>query len=211
MADETPDVSEILTRLGRVERENRRLKQLGLGVLVLAGAVLLMALTRPNRTLEAQKFVLKDANGGIRATLEMELGDRPTLSLRDAKGLPLVSLGGGDNPSLALTGTTGEQVELAASNAFYGLVLYGADRSGPFRGARGGLVVNKEIGPALALYDEKGNERVALEVLPFGTMESKLERGAEFGESRLVLRDPNGTQEILLSVHGLHWLRPRSE
>ena len=211
MADQTPDVSEILTRLGRVERENRRLRQIGLGVLVLAGAMLLMALTRPNRTIEAEKFVLKDAKGRIRATLEMELGDRPTLSLRDAKGLPLVSLGGGDNPSLALTGTTGEQVELGASNNFYGLMLYGADRSGPSRGARAGLAVSKEMGPALALYDEKGNERVALEVLPFGAMEGKVVKGAEFGESKLVLRDSNGTQEILLSVHGLQWLRPRSE
>jgi hypothetical protein len=199
MAEQMIDVSDMLTRLGRVERENRRLKQIGLGVLVLAGAVLLMAQARPNRTIEAESFVLKDANGRIRARLEMDLGNRPTLSLLDAKGLPLASLAGGDNPFLLLTGTTGEQVELVDSNDFYGLALYGADMSGPFRGVRAGLSVSKG-NPALSLYDEKGKERVELGVLPFGAMEGELVKGAEFGGAELVMSDPNGRQEVLLAL-----------
>jgi len=64
--EQSTELSNILARLGRVERENRRMKRTGLGVLVLVGAVLLMGQAHSKRTVEAENFVLKDESGRIR-------------------------------------------------------------------------------------------------------------------------------------------------
>jgi len=67
MSEHAPELSTIVYRLERaVEKENRMLKRVGLGALVLAGAMLLMGQARSSRTVEAERFVLKDASGRVR-------------------------------------------------------------------------------------------------------------------------------------------------
>jgi len=97
MAENTSELSGIMSRLEQVEKENRALKFVGTVILLVLGAVLLMAQSRTGRTVEAENFVLRDSRGNVRATLGIELEDRPTLTLRDARGLPLVSLAGGED------------------------------------------------------------------------------------------------------------------
>ena len=80
-------------RLERLERENRRIKSVGLAASLLAVCTLIMGQTHSPRTLEAEKFVLRDATGRMRADLSMlpyEIG--PSLSLYDADGKSRVEL-----------------------------------------------------------------------------------------------------------------------
>jgi hypothetical protein len=67
---ERQDQRAFLGRLEKVERENRRLKLLGLAVLALAGVAFLTAETLPaKRTLETEELVIRGGDGAIRARL----------------------------------------------------------------------------------------------------------------------------------------------
>lgn len=178
MIERSAELSSVLSRLEKVERENSRLKRIGLGVLLVIGAALLMGQTRSNRIIEAEGFVLKDANGRTRGKLSMELSDRPSLTLLDTRGFPVASLGAGESPLLTLCKRSCEnQVQLGTfSNDLFGLALYGKDK-GEFHGLRAGFGVFKGV-PGINLYgDDDPAEQVALD----------LEAGP-----RLVLSDPNG-------------------
>ncbi len=183
MATHIPDLQAIAERLEKVERENRRLRRAGLAALVLGCAVLVMGQVRPARTIESSQFILKDANGRVRAQLTMDPANRPTLTLSDEKGHAVVSLiGGDDHPFLGLSGAGGEErVMLMASKDSYGLGIYGEPQ-----GAAGGtgvvLGVWKGI-PGLTLYDERGKERAALQLAR--------------GQPTLVVSDPNGPRAVL--------------
>ena len=50
----------ITEHLEKLERQNRRMKQAGVVALIIAAAVLLMGQASPNRTVEANEFVLRD-------------------------------------------------------------------------------------------------------------------------------------------------------
>jgi hypothetical protein len=111
------DALAIEERLNRLEKENKRLRLLALGVVVLAGGSLLLAaatgvralVARPGRIVEAEGFVLRDASGKTRAALVMTAA-WPGLALDDASGKPgaaLQDLAGG--PSLTLQDSQGFQ------------------------------------------------------------------------------------------------------
>ena len=69
------DLSVVIARLERVERENRWMKRAGLAGLLAAACVLVMGQARPAvRALEAQSFILQDASGTKRAELVLEAG-----------------------------------------------------------------------------------------------------------------------------------------
>jgi len=68
----TPELQAVSDRLERVERENRRLKRVGIGVLLAACAGLLMGQVRPRRAIEAEKFVVKNSAGGM--SIELSAG-----------------------------------------------------------------------------------------------------------------------------------------
>jgi len=64
------DLDLLSNRVDRLQRENLRLKRIGLSVLVLIGAGLLTGQSRSTRTLEAESFVLKASDGSIRAKID---------------------------------------------------------------------------------------------------------------------------------------------
>ena len=168
MAEHTPELSAIVSRLERVEKENRRLKRAALGILVLAGAVLLMGQARPDRTIEAQKFVLKDATGKARAVLGMFAG-RPTLSLYDAQGFPVVSLAGEEGAQLVVSRTGGQELIQIGSfgKGTFGVAIYGKDTGGPLGRVRAALGVVKGT-PGLDLYGEDPTASADLSVQSSG-------------------------------------------
>jgi len=108
MAPETPNILTVLERLDRLERQNRRLKRAGLLVLTAVGALLLMGQATPkSRTIEAEKFVLKDPAGKTRAVLSM-IFDGPHLALNDLDGNPRVDLAVRDGaPTLTMLDAKG--------------------------------------------------------------------------------------------------------
>ena len=75
----------MLERLEMLERQNRWFKRVGLVALVLAGALLLLGQVQTSPRVDAERFVLKDANGKIRAELGMA-GHGPLMVLYDGDG-----------------------------------------------------------------------------------------------------------------------------
>lgn len=121
MSEQRQVPHEFIARLERLEARDRRIKQSALlCVLLLMGAGLMAQTTKkkpaaaakpaptptpaapaapPGPTIvEAQGFILKDANGQVRAELSMS-GTGPTLKLRDATGMALVTVSLNDGPS----------------------------------------------------------------------------------------------------------------
>jgi hypothetical protein len=101
-------VHELLARMERLERRDRRLKWGALACLLLFAGIGLMAQTKKKSTaapvaaappapppgpkiLEAEGFILKDSNGRVRAELSMS-GTGPSFKLHDESGATLVTL-----------------------------------------------------------------------------------------------------------------------
>ena len=115
MSEQMQSRDAIVARLERLEQQNRRLKRSAVVCLLVFTGVGLMAQTKKARTpakppapaaapapappapppgptiVEAEGFVLKDANGRVRAELSMA-GTGPSLKLKDPAGTALVTL-----------------------------------------------------------------------------------------------------------------------
>jgi len=90
-------------RLDRLERENRRLKTIGVVILIVVAALMLMGQTGPP-ILEAQRFLIRDpATGKARATLSADGGGNIGLVLLDHHHKPRAELvtGADGAPKLA--------------------------------------------------------------------------------------------------------------
>ena len=70
------ELQDVLRRVETLEIENRRLKRAVLTLALLAAVVLAMGQARPNRSVEANEFALKDGAGAVRARLHMVKGVR---------------------------------------------------------------------------------------------------------------------------------------
>jgi hypothetical protein len=85
---------DINARLEKVERENRRMKKIGIVTIVFASVLFISGQEKTNKVVEANEFVLKDGNGRARAKLSMVTvsdttlvqKDIPNLSFYDAEG-----------------------------------------------------------------------------------------------------------------------------
>ena len=129
-----PTMDKLVQRLDRLERENRRLKRIGAFVLGAIAAVVIMGqatASKVPKVIEAQEFVLKDSNGGVRGVLgkissDMAMGFSPDqnyglILYNDFKklgnsqgGWRIVGLSGS---GLRLTHYKHSQMELAANLA----------------------------------------------------------------------------------------------
>jgi len=81
-----PIPDQLTRRLDRLERENRRLKFVGALALLGLGALTVMGQTAPTsvaNTLEAERFVLRDNAGNVRATLGLRPDGTAALALAD--------------------------------------------------------------------------------------------------------------------------------
>lgn len=90
-----PPDTEIMARLDRLERENRRLKRLGVAALVIAAALGLMAATRPvPDKITAHEFDVVDSAGKVRVAMSISPSKvgMPGLALYDRSGNPVAGL-----------------------------------------------------------------------------------------------------------------------
>ncbi|MBI4463593.1 MAG: hypothetical protein HY647_02710 [Acidobacteria bacterium] len=236
--------NDVLKRLEKLERQNRRMKQIGAVALLGIAAVALMgqvwttrkveAQASPQRTVEANEFILRDESGTVRAKLYMSQ-EGPQLALLDANGQVRVELEAGELSALTLHDPNG--VERAAllilcsdspeycrpslnlTAQKYEAYLWadedGADlRVGEVTGRRpavylAGVDAN---GPHVSLKDNKGFE-TALDANHYILRD---EGGAVRGElfvdafgPRLYLLDANGGHRVELEAEGLKILEPR--
>lgn len=133
MTAENQTQETLLNRLEKVERENRGFKIAGsLALLGAAGALFLGLAAPPAKTLEAELFIVRDAQG--KARMLLSVGDEgPALTLLDNNGKLRVNLGvDKDGPALDL-------LDAAES-------------------PRAQLMITEDQGPRLNLYDAKGSQ-----------------------------------------------------
>lgn len=193
MDEHTVDLTNMLVRVQKLETVNRRLKRIVLGALVLVGAAVLMGQVRPNHVIEAEKFILKDASGNIRARLEMG-AENPELLLLNTKGFPVAALTGGEAPLFMLCSQGCEhQAQLSASKNVFGMTLFGKETGTAGHGLLAAFGVYKGV-PGVTLYSEQGKEQVGLDLDASGP--------------KLILHDQSGTPRttvatgnIILSNH----------
>jgi hypothetical protein len=192
MESSTLDLSTLATRVEKLERQNRLFKRAALALLLLPAVMLVMGQARPTRTLEAQAFVLTDANGFKRADLSVPT-DLPVLRFFNSAGGVTADLspngysifGAG---TASYTGDKGpvkiaiERLALGPAGLFFSdahgktIIELGGlaqpDLSTPpsprlelfdsDERARVDLSAQSNLGPAIRLYDEAGNTRAGL-------------------------------------------------
>ena len=170
MTAQASELTAVVARLEKVERQNRRLRRAGIAVLVLAAAGLLMGQATPKaRIVEAEGFFLKDEKGNIRALLGVnKVGpglEGPGLGLFDEKGkLRALLAVGKEGPGLALFDKD-DKPRIGLGIMVKDVpVLYLSDENGKVRARLG---VNK-AGPELYVSDENGKPRAGLAVVKAG-------------------------------------------
>lgn len=140
-------------RLERLERENRRLKRAWLAALAVIVALVLVGTgpspPEPTKVIEAEKLVLRDTVGTIRAVLGPgELGGLYHLTLFDMNGKELVGLGTALDQAVLLFNDSHRKTRAEIR------VLHGT--------------------PTLTLYDETGKSRAWLGIAPDGSAALRL-------------------------------------
>ena len=166
------DLPDLVQRVEKLEKANRRLKLAGVLALTLVGCLLLLGAASPKRTVEAEEFVLRDANGDERARLGITASGS-ALGFRDANG-----------NLRAVLSTKG------------GLILY--DAKGDMRLSLGDL----PGGAALLLKDANGVSRVMLSVFDAGATAGLLLYDANGKVAVLVAVSPRGRELKLLDANG---------
>lgn len=131
--------TEILERLGRLERENRRLKRLsGIALLAVAGIMLLAAVKPEPQKITAREFQVLDSSG--RATVSISNG---VVNILDPQsGLPRIAIGD-------------------VTSGVSGIWLFEENGSRRVQLPAGG-------GPEIALFDTAGKPRTMLRLTDSG-------------------------------------------
>jgi len=78
------DIQDVSARLERLETENRRMKKLGLVVLIFASVFFVSGQAKTNKVVEANEFRLLDIDGRIRAKLMTNDIGQTSLTLTDS-------------------------------------------------------------------------------------------------------------------------------
>jgi hypothetical protein len=183
MTTETPTFEMVIARLTRVEAENRNLKRLLYLLALLVGAALLMGQGETNHVIEAQKFILTDAEGKTRALLDSNDQGGSNLVLVDANGKQRVNLGMTLSDTLLSLLDSNEKVRtmLGTDNA-HGtfLAIHGAN------GRKRALFIDDKKGVGLSFFGPGEKTSTSL--------------GEDSSGSALVLRRPDLTEGIVLSA-----------
>lgn len=194
------DHADLVRRLERLERSNRRWRRAGAGTL-LAGLALLAGAWRhapsPADTLEASRFVLVDGEGGQAGVLGLDDQGRPSLLLRKDGATAFLTLSG---PGLLLRGDDGKR------QAFLGFDTRGAAKL-DLTSARMLDGVRLSVAPdgtaAMSVLGEKGRERLRAGYSPADGTASTVTRDAE-GRVRsfLGVEDGDTPSLVLIDEHG---------
>ena len=101
----------LVARVERLERENRRLKKIGLAAAILAAAGLLLAPSAPKKesipkVLKAREVQVVDDRGVARITMKIEANGDPALSIAGTKGSGVRLALAQDRPILSLSDET---------------------------------------------------------------------------------------------------------
>lgn len=186
MLSESSGMQAILSRLSRLETQNRKLKMFGLALSLAFGATVMMGLSAPKppvpEVIEAQRFVLKDGEGNVRAWLGL-FGEGSELTLGNLKNQPKMTLKVSDEGSdLHLFGRQNSGMNLGLDFGAPAIVMVGASRSGQ---AALGIA---ESGPALSLEDARKTSVIVGSSQVGAASSNKLHQGSA---ASVILLDKN--------------------
>lgn len=87
-------VQTLLNRVESLEKENRRIKKIGMGLLGASVCLGLLSAVTPMlcKTVWAERLVLRNASGRDVMTMDAYSSDRPTITMRDDSGRSAVRL-----------------------------------------------------------------------------------------------------------------------
>lgn len=201
MTKDIRDYQDIVARLGKLERQNRWLKRVGLAVLLGAAATLLMGQASPKRILTAQEYLLLDSRSEVRARLWMSPAG-PSLVFYDMNGQGRTVVGFLDSgpvpgPNVILNDMnerpraslhvypegTGLMLFDQLTNPRLWLSIGDAQPAGASKSA-----IPIPEGPTLRFFDGNGTARVAVG------------QSTETNSAALTLQDANGNPRIDLRV-----------
>ena len=128
---------DLLDRLAKLEKQNRRFKLVGVAALVGVTLLLVMGQAPAKKTVEANEFILRDGGGNVRARLAMPnegTGAMPQMVFLDAKGNTSLELDGGIagviGGSVGILDEQGKRVGMFASTFDGGTLWVRAKGSG---------------------------------------------------------------------------------
>jgi len=179
-----PDIQVLTQRLDRLERQNRLLRCGAFAALALVAAAVWIGAAAKGRTIEAERFVLRDAQGKVRAELLTDPVFGPRLRLSQANGRVRMELAlkGTTGPYLSLRDANGnDRAQLDAFSGNPGLTLYDSNAK-----SRVQIDLSENGAPAIRYYDQDHKRRAALE---------ETESGLDF-----TLRDAEERERVILAA-----------
>jgi len=172
MTAQTPDLAAVVARLEQVERDNRRLRRVGVMlVLIVASGLLMGQAVPPRRTVEAERFLVRNAQGKIRAELGIFEKGVTRLRLLDTDGNARAILAVTDEglPALAFVDRGQARLLVAADqDGTAGITLY--DQAGKMWVAL--TTLSQRAG--LLVFDQAEKRRVLLGAYRDGSPEAEL-------------------------------------
>jgi hypothetical protein len=153
MTSQETALEEVRERLTKLERENRRLKQIGAGALIVAASLFVMGQATSRKTIEASEFILRDNSGNMRARLWVMEANTVAVT-----GVPVALRA---SPTLAFYDEkdTRAKLVLDAGSVNAGAFIV-SDSEGE---SRGSFEMNAGQGARLLLLDSRGAQRALLE------------------------------------------------
>lgn len=148
MTELPASVAQLSDRLEKLERQNRRLRQMLLAILVVTGTGWLLAADKPNlQPITTEKLTLRDASGKTRALLEVG-ADGPILRFLDAKGKDLATLS--TTPDAVLFQFFGGGTRLRSGLALEkdGVALVYYNRDGNLQSGRNAMLMGSGVFPS---------------------------------------------------------------
>ena len=184
MSSNALELQAIMKRLSDLETQNRRLKWSGLSLLVVLSALVLMGQGAPApQVIEAQRFVLKDAKGNVRAWLGL-FGKGAELTLGDVNKQPKMTLKVSEDASdLHFFGSQNSGMNIGLDLGEPAVSMAAAER----KGSAG--IAFSPAGPAITLQDGNGFSAIV------GTAQLKTPPGGEAKQSSaasIILLDKSG-------------------
>jgi hypothetical protein len=157
----TPELGLLAERVAQLEKQNRLFKRIGLVLTVLlGGAALVAAQERGNlRTIEADRFLLKDANGRVRADLSVDKSKNSTqLLLNDENEKVRLNVSVfPEGPGIAMFDENGAIRYTVSHSARGPAMVFNDENQKP----RAMMRISKE-GPVLTFLDDKEIDRLML-------------------------------------------------
>ena len=144
----------IIARLERLERAQRRRRGMAIAGVLGVAALALMGQKHAGRTVEAERFVLRDAAGHLRAELTVDGEQSVALRFKDGDGRPRLTVGTENGAALIVLNEQGGKLRaglVALPHGAPGLNLY--DKTGK---PRAELTLNRDGAPALTFNDRDG-------------------------------------------------------